>query len=109
MDNYLVDRETLAQFVDEIMKQKPLAANTPEEVNQLRERLIAELDQKIGHQIFGSLTRQQLADLTAMMDQASTTEDDIAEFFKQAGLDLNAVLQKAVSEFAQEFLGGEHA
>ena len=43
MDNYLVDRETLGQFVDELMKQKPLSADSADELKTLRENTIAAL------------------------------------------------------------------
>ena len=88
MDNYLIDRETLGQFVDELMKKKPLPANTAEELNTLREQTIKSLDDKIGMAIFGSLTTPQLEEFNQILDRNEESPEIFQNFFQTADIDL---------------------
>ena len=108
MDDYLIGRETLEQFVDELMKQKPTAANTPEELNQIREKAIADLDKKIGYTLIRSMDEGQLATYEDLIHNEETTEEQFEEFFQKAGIDLEKVMTYAVAEFGKEFLGGNN-
>ncbi len=105
MDNYLVDRATLEQFVDSLMKQKPLAAKTPEQLNDLRERMIKTLDDRIGYMIFYKLTDEQLAEVNELLDDEDATESEFQDFFEEAGVDLQEVIKTTAAQFGREFLG----
>ena len=108
MDNYLIDRETLGQFVDELMKKKPLPANTPEELNTLREESIKTLDDQIGTAIFGSLTKSQLAEFNQILDQGEESPEVFQKFFQDANLDLRKTISDTMTAFGQQFLGGQN-
>lgn len=108
MDNYLIDRETLGQFVDELMKKKPLPANTPEELNTLREESIKTLDDQIGTAIFGSLTKSQLAEFNQILDQGEESPEVFQNFFQTAGIDLEKIITDTMQNFAAGFLGGQN-
>ena len=109
MDNYLVDRETLGQFVDELMRKKPLPANTAEELNALREKNIEALDHEIGMAIFGSLNEAQLKEFNQMLDCNEESPVVFQTFFQNSGIDLEKTIADAVQKFSTEFLGGENA
>ena len=108
MDNYLIDRETLGQFVDGLMKQKPLPASTAEELSALREQNIKTLDDKIGMAIFGSLTAPQLEEFNQILDRGEESPEVFQNFFQNAGIKLEEVIAKAISSFELEFLGGQN-
>lgn len=108
MDNYLIDREALAQFVDGLMKQKPLPANTPEELNNLRENAIKELDDRLGLAIFDSLSEEQLDQINQLLDDPTATPEAFQQFFTSAGLDLQKIISDAMTAFGKEFLGGQN-
>ena len=108
MDNYLIDREALEQFIDGLMKQKPLPANTPEELNTLRENAIRELDDKISYAIFGGLSEDQLGQINQILDDPTVTPETFQQFFASAGLDLQQIISKAMIAFGKEFLGGQN-
>ena len=108
MDNYLIDRDTLATYVDEIMKQKPAPVNTPEELNELREKNIKELNSRIISAIAHSMSGQQLREITAMLDNDEVSEDDYQEFFDRAGVDIQKVLTDAIAQFGADYLGGNN-
>ena len=55
MDNYLINRETLGQFADELIKRKPLPVNSPEDLAELREDIIKTLNERISLAVFGGL------------------------------------------------------
>ena len=108
MDNYLVDRETLGQFVDELMKKKPLPANTAEELNALKERNIEALDHEIGMAIFSDLDETQLKEFNQMLDRNEESPEAFQNFFQTAGIDLGKTIADAVQKFSIRFLGGEN-
>ena len=105
MDNYLIDRETLAEYVDEIMKQKPAPVNTPEELNALREQNIQELDKRIKKAIVNSLTEPQQEELLTLLDSETVTEEDFQAFFDRAGVNIEQMLTNAIVQFGKEYLG----
>ena len=109
MDNYLVDRETLEQFVDELMKQKPLPANTAEEINTLREASIKSLDDEISLAIFGSLNKAQLEEFNQILDREEESPEAFRDFFQSIGINLEEIITDAMQKFSVEFLGGENA
>lgn len=106
MDNYIIDRDVLAQVVDELMKQKPLSANSAEEVNNIREKAIGDLDEKICTTIFDSLPKEKLIEFNQLLDRDETTEEDYQKFFEGTGVDLQTVISEAATSFKDEFLGG---
>ena len=109
MDNYLIDRETLGQFVDELMKQKPLPANTAEELTALREQTIKSLDDEIGVAIFGSLSKPQLEEFNQILDREEESPEVFQDFFHNANIDLPKIIGDTMQAFSIKFLGGENA
>lgn len=109
MDNYdFVDRETLSQFVDELIKKKSLPVNSPEELNELREKTIQELDEEIGTAIFATLSDEQLKKLEELVDKGEDTEEVYEEYFAEAGTDFEKVTTDTMEKYAKKFLGGEN-
>ena len=108
MDNYLIDRETLSQFVDELIKKKPLSVNSEEELTNLREEKIKALDDKINQAVFEQLSDEQLREVNELLDDENTPQERFQEFFKNAGVDLEKVVADAVNSFSDEFLGGQN-
>jgi len=109
MDEYLIDREILEQFVDELMKQKPLPANTAEELNALREKNIKALDDQIAKAVFGSLTAPQLEAINKILDSGEENPEVFQEFFQNAGVDLQKITSETMTKFSEQFLGGQNA
>ena len=107
-NNYFIDRETLSQFVDELIKKKPLPVNTPEELNKLREKAIQELDEEIGTAIFATLSDEQLKSLNELIDKGDDTEEVYEKYFAEAGTDFEKVTTDTMQKFATKFLGGEN-
>ncbi len=108
MDNYLTDQEILGQFIDELMKQKSLDTNSPEELNSIREKAIKKLDDKIGMAIFGGLTTPQLQEFNQILDRNEESPEVFQAFFKNAGVDLKKTIGDAMTAFGKEFLGGQN-
>ena len=109
MDDYLIDRETLGKFVDGLIKKKALAVNNPEELNKLREDAIKSLDDRITNEVLGQLDDEQLSKINQMFDDNSKTENDFRQFFENAGINIENVMFDVLTEFGNEFLGGEDA
>lgn len=109
MGETIIDQQTLTQFVDEMMRQRPAPVSTPEELAALRERLVGQLDEKINYAIFDSLDDARLAEVNKMLENEETTEDDFRQFFAAAGVDLEQVTKAAATEFAEQYAGGKNA
>ena len=110
MDNTLIDRETLGQFVDELIKKQPLPAESAENLNSLREESIKTLDDRICDAIFGRLTKEQNeAFIDIVNADANAPEEVFQNFFQNAGLNLEEIITNTMKEFATEFLGGQNA
>lgn len=102
-----MDREALAQFIDRLVKQKPLNAATPEEADQKRERLINDLDHSIRLSIVHKMSDQQLHEFSELLDRDDDgTDDAFANFFKNANIDLPQTVTTTARHFAQLYLGG---
>ena len=106
MENYLIERETLAEFVDSLIAKK----NQPiENLAALRKESIKKLDDRIGQAIFGSLTKSQLDEINTILDRNETDDQTFQDFFNRAGVNLEKVITKTMQDFSREFLGGENA
>lgn len=109
MDNFLIDREALGQFVDALIKKKPLPVDNLEELNDLRERNITALDDKIGMAVFSQFTEEQNAEFNRMLDRENDpSEEEFLSFFEKAGINLKGTIESAMQEFANGFLGGQN-
>lgn len=110
MDNYLIDRETLGKFVDELIKNKALSVSSADELNNLREQAINDLDDQIANAVFGKFTKEQNAEFNQLLDNDATTEEDYENFFNGIGFNLDEIISDAMKQFATDFLkGGENA
>ena len=106
MDKYLIDRETLGKFVDELIKRKALPVDNPEELNTLREESIKSLDDKIGLAIFGNLTDEQNTEFNQLLDRTDAEESDYESFFDKIGLNVEQTITDTMNAFGEEFLAG---
>ena len=120
MDNYLVDRETLGQFADALIKAK-YGSEQSNQFNQSqnqgqqqpqpeREDVVRALDQHVTNAVFGSLSEHALAELSQLLDDDTADESTFANFFeKKSGINLNQTIKQAFETFRNEFLGGANA
>lgn len=109
MDNYILDYETLGEFVDNLMKAKPVPAQTPEELNALRENNIKQLNDKITYAIFEPLTDEQLTQLETLLDQDDGSPDPYEKFFQDSGVNVQRIIANTMQSYRAEFLGGQNA
>ncbi len=108
MDNYLIDRETLGQFVDELIKKKALPVDDTAELEALREREMKTLDDKVIDAIFGNLNDEQAAEMNQLLDKNEESPEVFENFFKNAGINLEQTITKTMQDFATHFLGGDN-
>lgn len=108
MNDYLVDRETLGQFVDALIAQK--YQNQPVENSEtLRETLIEKIDDRILDAIFRDLSKQQLAEINVLFDRDEEDPAVFEDFFKNANINIRQKTAEALESFKAEFLGGNNA
>ena len=108
MENYLIGRETLGKFIDQLIAQK-YVNQFPDSLKELREENIKKLDNQVSEAIFSSLDDDQLDEISAMFDREENDPTAFQIFFKNAGIDLEQIITNTMTKFSQEFLGGENA
>lgn len=108
MENYLIGRETLGKFIDQLIAQK--YPNQPSSsLEELRESNIKKLDDQISDAVFSSLDDTQLDEINAILDREENDPTAFQIFFKNVGIDVEQIITDAMTKFSQDFLGGENA
>ena len=105
MDEYLVDRAELEQFVDELFKRRPLPASSDEELYSLRENSIKQLNDEINLAIFGNFSPDQLEDIERTIDSGNDTPEYFQSLFTKHNIDLEKTISDAAEAFGKRFLG----
>ena len=105
MDNYLIDRETLGGFIDELIKKKPLPVNAAEELTNYREEQIKALDDRIYQAVFGNLTDAQTQELNVLLDNNDTSPEAFNDYFNRIGINVEETIKNTMNAFGEEFLG----
>ena len=110
MEDYLLDRETLGQFIDGLMKKRTLPVNSADELSEFREAQMKSLDDRISQAIFGSLDQRQFDELSHLLDQESEDPEVFRDFFQRENINLEDIISGAAQSFGAEFLaGGQNA
>ena len=108
MNNYLIDEEVLAEFADNLLKQK-FPNQTAGENAPLREKITKELDDKITKELFGSLSEEQLAELNQILDNENASEIEFQSFFEGVNIDVEHIMMTTMTNYQKQFLtGGEN-
>ena len=102
----LIDRKTLGQFVDEIIKQKYPTGQPTETLEKFREQAIAVLDDRIGTALFGNLSLAAHNEIDELLKNPDTPPEAFEAFFKKHHLDPTAIITDQFAQFKNEMLGG---
>lgn len=106
MENTIIDQDLLGELVDRLIAEKYPGESVASHAD-LRESTIAHLDDYLTDAIFDALPENRLAVLNTMIiNDELTSPEVLTNFYKDAGLDLPALIKKATDNFTQEFLGG---
>lgn len=106
MEEYLIDRGTLSQFIDELMKKRPLPIDSAEDLNAFKEKQIKALDDHIVKSILTGLNEAQSAELNHLLDTEHENPEVFQDFFKNQGIDLEGVIADAAVSFSTNYLQG---
>ena len=106
MEDYLLDRETLMQFIDMLMKKHTLPVNSAEELTKYREEQMHALDDHVSRTLFGSLSNEQAASLSDLLNRETENPDVFRDFFEQQNINVEQIITGAFESFSQNFLTG---
>lgn len=97
--------DPIDQFLGQILDEKGLAMDNPD----VRKMLVADLRTSVMEQIdramINALTPAQADQLSDMMDDPGTTEEQIQHFFANAGLDSQKIALDTMMKFREYYLG----
>ena len=102
-----MDRASLAKTVDALIEKYQLS-DMEQDLKALREQKIQELDDLIGMEIFGSLSRAQQMEIRKLFESDEESPDAIRSFFENAGVDVSQKIEDAIRKFDVDFLGGKN-
>lgn len=106
MEDYLLDRETLGQFVDELIKKRPLPVDNAEEINNYREEQMKALDDHITNALFGQMNEEQATALSQLLDQEKENPDVFKNFFTEQNINVEQIVADAANSFSANYLAG---
>jgi glucuronate isomerase len=106
MEDYLLDRETLGQFVDELIKKRPLPVDNAEEINNYREEQMRALDDHITNALFGQMNEEQATALSQLLDQEKENPDVFKNFFTEQNINVEQIVADAANSFSANYLAG---
>ena len=105
MEPYLVDQAVLGDFVDGLISEK-YPNDDAAKYAELKKDAIRALDYQILKAILASLTKEQGAKLSALLDDEDADSTVFETFFKQNQIDLEAILENTMVQFRNDFLKG---
>ena len=108
MEDYLIDRDTLEKFINELFQKKPAPAENAEELNRVKKEMVQSLDDRINKAMLNGLSDEQLEELERMLDSGEESPEAYDAFYKNAGVNLETVFSKEMKNFEKEYLGGEN-
>lgn len=106
MEDYLLDRETLGQFIDELIKKRPLPVESAEEISNYREEQMKALDNHITNALFGKMNEEQIAGLSQLLDQEKENPDVFKNFFNEQNINVEQIVADAANSFSASYLAG---
>ena len=106
MHETLIDRETLGQFVDEIIKQKYPTGQPAEALAKFREPAIAVLDDRIGTALFGNLSLAAHDEIDELLKDPNTPPETFQAFFDKYHINPTQIITDQFAQFKNEILGG---
>ncbi|MBR2855587.1 hypothetical protein IKE99_01445 [Candidatus Saccharibacteria bacterium] len=106
MEDYLIDRETLEKFIDELIKKRPLPVNNPEEIGSFKEKQIKALDNSIIQALFGNLTESQSVELNNLLAVEQENPSVFQSFFQKYNINVEKTISDAMTKFGVEYLRG---
>ncbi|MBR5647544.1 hypothetical protein IKW73_01185 [Candidatus Saccharibacteria bacterium] len=107
MENNYIQREFLGKFVDGLIAQK-YPGQPAENYKDIREASIKDIDERIDWAIYGSLNKEQLAEVNELFDRNEENPEVFAAFFEKAGVDPQQKITEVLDDYQKSFLGGSN-
>lgn len=99
--------DSIDQFLNQILDEKKISGDTPEVRKQLVEDLRVQLMQQIDRAMINALDTEHLDQLSKALDQGIMSDQDMQNFFVQAGVDGERVALETMMRFREYYLGGQ--
>ena len=111
MHEYLIDRETLGQFVDSLIAQKypgrpadDLTSSETADLAKLRDDALNRLNARIGENLFGALSITAHDEIDSLLANPDTPPDEFRAFFEKYHIDVEEILKRTFADFQAEFM-----
>ena len=108
MDEYLIDRADLEQFVDELIKRRALPVASAEDLPSYREGIIKQLNDEITMAVFGKFSPEQLEDIERTIDAGNDTPEYFQSLFAKHNIDLKKTIADTAAAFGKKFIGASN-
>ena len=101
-ENKLNDEKVLQMFVDRLIADKGGDTLDAKQKETLQKELLEELDERIQQAMIRALPDAKLMELEGLLD-ANVSDEKIESFFKEAGVEFDPAIRKAMDEFRTDY------
>lgn len=106
MEEYLINKETLSKFIDELIKRYPIPIDDATKLKEFRDEQMRALDDHITNTLFGSLDEAQLNDLELLLNQEFENPDVFRKFFLDNNINVEQIIIDSVKSFNELYAKG---
>ncbi len=99
--------ESLDEFIEQLLIDKGITSQDPETKAELIKELRTMLLDQINKAAIMQLSEEQADELTQKLDDPEFTDEKMAEYMEQSGVDLTSVAIETMVRFRQYFLETE--
>lgn len=99
-------QKDLERFVNDVLTQKNLPGLTDDVRPDVVEHMVGALRELIDRAILEALPEDRLDQLNGMLDDASTTKEQVAQFVQDSGVDTEYIATQTMIHFRELYLEG---
>lgn len=105
-EDYLINKETLSRFIDELIRRHPIPIDNAEKLKEFRDEQMRALDDHIINTLFGNLDDAQLNSLDQLLNQEFENPDVFRKFFLDNNINVEQIIIDSVKSFNELYAKG---
>lgn len=99
--------QKLNEFVEGLLKEKGIFIPDEKTKQEIVAEMVAKLKEEINRATIESLSEEKAKELAKKVDSPDFTEEEIIEFAKKSGIDVEKIAEDTKQRFREFYLKGE--
>ncbi|OGL70740.1 hypothetical protein A3C17_00810 [Candidatus Uhrbacteria bacterium RIFCSPHIGHO2_02_FULL_53_13] len=96
--------QTLEAFVDKLIDEKGLSSMADDVLKQMKEDLLSRVEDRVNAEMLETLPADRVESFEALLNEESSSGDDVAAFLKEYVPNFDEVLANALMGFRHTYL-----